>query len=151
MSRVLARTGELALVAGLLAGGLALPPALLAGAVVSDATHTFNNLSVPQLAAIPQRSAILASDGSVIAYYYPDHIYRDPVSYNQIAPVMREAIVAIEDSRYYHHGAIDPQGTMRAVVTDLTGGRIQGGSTIAQQYVKNALLLTAADSAEQRA
>ena len=151
MSRVLARTGELALVAGLLAGGLALPPALLAGAVVSDATHTFNNLSVPQLAAIPQRSSILASDGSVIAYYYPDHIYRDPVSYHQIAPVMREAIVAIEDSRYYHHGAIDPQGTMRAVVTDLTGGRIQGGSTIAQQYVKNALLLTAADSAEQRA
>ena len=137
--------------AGLLAGGLALPPALLAGNVVGDAADTFNSLQVPQLAAIPQRSAILASDGSVIAYYYPDHIYRDPVSYSQIAPAMREAIVAIEDSRYYHHGAIDPQGTLRAIVTDLTGGQIQGGSTIAQQFVKNALLLTAADSAGQRA
>ncbi len=40
---------------------------------------------------------------------------------------------------------------MRAVATDLTGGQVQGGSTLAQQYVKNALLLTAADSAEQRA
>ena len=137
--------------AGLLAGGLALTPALLAGSAVRDAAQTFNNLQVPQLGAIPQRSAILASDGSVIAYYYPDHIYRDPVSYSQIAPTMREAIVAIEDSRYYHHGAIDLQGTMRAIVTDLTGGQIQGGSTIAQQYVKNALLLTAAGSAEQRA
>lgn len=143
--------GELTLVAGLLAAGLALPPTLLAGTAVRDATQTFDSLSVPQLAEIPTRSAILASDGSVIAYYYPDHIYRDPVSYGQIAPSMREAIVAIEDSRYYQHGAIDPQGTMRAVVTDLAGGQIQGGSTIAQQYVKNALLLTAADSAEQRA
>jgi membrane peptidoglycan carboxypeptidase len=151
VSRVLARTGELAAVAGLLAAGLALPPALLEGNIVRDAAQTFNSLSVPQLAAIPSRSVILASDGSVIAYYYPNHIYRDPVSYSQIAPSMREAIVAIEDSRYYHHGAIDPQGTMRAVVTDLTGGQIQGGSTIAQQYVKNALLLTAADNAEQRA
>jgi membrane peptidoglycan carboxypeptidase len=136
---------------GLLAGGLLLPPALLAGTAVRDAAQTFDSLSVPRLAAIPSRSAILASDGSVIAYYYPNHIYRHPVSYSQIAPSMREAIVAIEDSRYYHHGAIDPQGTMRAIVTDLTGGQIQGGSTIAQQYVKNALLLTAADSAEQRA
>jgi membrane peptidoglycan carboxypeptidase len=138
-------------VAGLLAGGLALPPVLLAGTVVRDAAQTFNSLSVPQMTAIPARSTILASDGSVIAYYYPDHIYRDPVSYRQIAPSMREAIVAIEDSRYYHHGAIDLQGTMRAIVTDLTGGQIQGGSTIAQQYVKNALLLSAADSADQRA
>ena len=136
---------------GLLAAGLALPPTLLAGTAVRDAAQTFDSLSVPQLTAIPSRSAILASDGSVIAYYYPDHIYRDPVRYSQIAPSMREAIVAIEDSRYYHHGAIDLQGTMRAIVTDLTGGQIQGGSTIAQQYVKNALLLTAADSAEQRA
>ena len=64
---------------------------------------------------------------------------------------MREAIVAIEDSRFYQHGAIDVRGTMRAIVTDLTGGQVEGGSTLAQQYVKNALLLTAADSAEQQA
>jgi membrane peptidoglycan carboxypeptidase len=64
---------------------------------------------------------------------------------------MREAIMAIEDSRYYQHGALDIRGTLRAVATDLTGGQVQGGSTLAQQYVKNALLLSAADSAEQRA
>ena len=86
MPRVVARIGELAVAAGLLAAGLALPPALLAGSAVRDAAQTFDSLSVPQLTAIPSRSAILASDGSVIAYYYPDHIYRDPVSYSQIAP-----------------------------------------------------------------
>ncbi len=64
---------------------------------------------------------------------------------------MREAIVAIEDSRFYLHGAIDIRGTMRALALDLMSGQVQGGSTIAQQYVKNALLLTAEDSAQQHA
>jgi membrane peptidoglycan carboxypeptidase len=151
VSRTLARIGELAIVAGLLAGGLAVPLVGLAGTAVRNAARTFDDLSVPQLGALPTRSAILASDGTLIAYYYPNHIYRVPVSYSQIAPSMRKAIVAIEDSRFYQHGAIDPQGTLRAIVTDLSGGRVQGGSTLAQQYVKNALLLTAADSTQQRA
>jgi len=149
--RVVAAIAELAVAAGLVTAGLALPVVGLAGTAVRDAAETFNALPVPVLSTLPARSEIVASDGSLIAYYYPNHIYRVPVSYDQIAPSMRAAIVAIEDARYYHHGAIDLQGTVRAVVTDLTGGQVQGGSTIAQQYVKNALLLTAADSAEQRA
>jgi membrane peptidoglycan carboxypeptidase len=149
--RVLARTAELAVAAGVLAGAMALTVVGLAGTAARDAAETFNDLSVPTPSVLPSRSEILASDGSLIAYYYPGDIYRLPVSYQEIAPSMRHAIVAIEDYRYFRHGAIDVQGTLRAIVADLTGGQVQGGSTIAQQYVKNALLLTAEDSAEQRA
>jgi membrane peptidoglycan carboxypeptidase len=141
----------LSLVGGLLAGVLALPVAGLAGIATRDAAQTFNDLSVPALSRLPTRSEILDSEGNLIAYYYPNHIYRVPVSYNQIAPVMRQAIVAIEDSRYYKHGALDIRGTLRAVMTDSSGGQVQGGSTLAQQYVKNALLLTALTPAQQAA
>jgi membrane peptidoglycan carboxypeptidase len=151
VSRVLARTAELALIAGLLVGGMTLTVAGLAGTAVRDTAETFIDLPVPTLAALPTRSEILTSDGSLIAYYYPGDIDRLPVSYNEIAPPMRQAIVAIEDYRYYQHGALDVQGTLRAIVADLAGGQVQGGSTLAQQYVKNALLLTAVDAAEQRA
>ena len=77
--------------------------------------NTFNTLKVPSLGQIPSRSEILDFNGRLIAYYYPDDIYRIPVSYNQIAPVMRNAIVAIEDSRFYQDGAFDLRGTFRAM------------------------------------
>jgi membrane peptidoglycan carboxypeptidase len=141
----------LSVAAGLLAGGMALTLTAMAGIATRDAVQTFDNLPVPNVSQLPARSEILDASGRLIAYYYPNHIYRVPVSYSQIAPSMREAIVAIEDSRFYQHGAIDVRGTMRAIVTDLTGGQVEGGSTLAQQYVKNALLLTASDSAEQQA
>ncbi len=53
--------------------------------------------------------------------------------------------MAIEDSRYYQHGAIDLKGTIRAFVNDVEHKPIQGGSTIAQQYVKNVLILSSAN------
>lgn len=149
--RVLARTAELAIVAGVLSAGMVLTVVGMAGTVARDTAETFNNLSVPTPSVVPSRSEILASDGSLIAYYYPADRDRLPVSYQQIAPSMRHAIVAIEDYRYYQHGALDVQGTVRAIVADLAGGQDQGGSTLAQQYVKNALLLTAVDGAERRA
>ncbi len=149
--RVISAIAALAVVSGLLVAGLVLPVAGMAGMATRDAAETFNDLSVPTLAELPTRSVILNSSGGLIAYYYPNHIYRVPVSYNQIAPSMRNAIVAIEDSRFYQHGALDIRGTLRAITTDLAGGQVQGGSTLAQQYVKNALVLTAIDSAEQHA
>lgn len=141
----------LTLAAGLLAAGMALPVAGIAGLATKDAAQTFNNLKVPALSTLPTRSEILDSHGRLIAYYYPNHVYRVPVPYSKIAPVMRQAIVAIEDSRYYQHGALDIRGTLRAIATDSAGGQVQGGSTLAQQYVKNALVLTAVTPAEQKA
>ncbi len=148
---VLAALAALSVATGVIVAAVALPVAGMVGIAARDAAETFNGLPVPALSTLPTRSEILDANGGLIAYYYPNHIYRVAVTYSQIAPVMRNAIVAIEDSRYYQHGALDIRGTLRAIATDLTGGQVQGGSTIAQQYVKNALLLTAADSAAQRA
>jgi membrane peptidoglycan carboxypeptidase len=138
-------------VAGLLLGGIILPLAGVVGVASRDAASTFNNLPVPALGQLPSRSEILDAQGGLIAYYYPNQIDRVPVTYGQIAPVMRNAIIAIEDSRFYLHGALDPRGTLRALTSDLAGSQVQGGSTIAQQYVKNALILTAATNRQRQA
>ena len=58
-----------------------------------------------------------------------------------ISPWAKHAIVAIEDKRFYQHRAIDLRGMARAVWADVTHhGTVQGGSTITQQFVKNAYL-----------
>jgi membrane peptidoglycan carboxypeptidase len=129
--------------AGLLAGAAALPAVGIAGVVVRDATKTFNDLPVKGLGQVPSRSELLDSQGRVLATYYPRDIFRIPVTWSQVAPVMRSAIVAIEDYRFWQHGAFDLHGTLRALVSTLTGSQVQGGSDLAQQYVKNACILTA--------
>jgi penicillin-binding protein 1A len=59
---------------------------------------------------------------------------------DQIAPIMKESVVAIEDQRFYEHRGVDFQGIGRAIWADLTSGSAaQGASTITQQFVKNAL------------
>jgi len=148
--RVAGAIAGLSVVCGLLVGAIALPLVGGAGMAAREAADTFNNLQVPALSELPSRSEILDSHGKLITYYYPNHIYRVPVSYSQISPDMRDAIVSIEDSRFYQHGALDIRGSARALVTDFMGGQVQGGSTLAQQYVKNALVLTAANPAQQR-
>jgi membrane peptidoglycan carboxypeptidase len=137
--------------AGLLLGAILIPVVGVIGVATKKAATTFNTLSVPSLGQLPSRSEMLDSSGHLIAYYYPNDIDRVPVSYNQIAPVMRNAIVAIEDARFYDHGAFDVRGTVRALVNDLQNTAVQGGSTLAQQYVKNALILTASTPQEKQA
>jgi len=61
---------------------------------------------------------------------------RVPVSLSQVPPVVVKAVLDTEDHSYYHHGALDPVGILRAAYDDLRGEPLQGGSTIAQQYVK---------------
>ncbi len=63
------------------------------------------------------------------------------VTYDQIPPVMREAVLAAEDHDFFQHGGVDPMGIARAAISDLRGSGVrQGGSTITQQYVKQAYL-----------
>ena len=132
-----------AAVAGLLAGGLAVPAVGAVGLVTRNQTSKFNNMKAGAIGQLPVRSEILDSKGRLLAYFYPRGIDREPVTFSQISPIMRKAIVAIEDSRFYQHGAIDVRGTLRAIVYDLEHKQVQGGSTLTQQYVKNALILTA--------
>jgi membrane peptidoglycan carboxypeptidase len=141
----------LSLAAGLLVAVAALPVVGVAGIAVKNAAQTFNDLPVAGLGQVPSRTEILDRSGNLLATYYPRHIYRDPVRWGQIAPVMRNAIVAIEDYRFWQHGAFDFHGTLRAIYSDLSGNQVQGGSDLAQQYVKNACILTAKTKADAQA
>jgi penicillin-binding protein 1A len=95
------------------------------------------NLNSLRPVGIGQNSFVYAADGSVLGAI-PAERNRTPVSWSQISSWMPKATVAIEDRRFYQHGAIDFQGTMRALIADLkAGGAVQGGSTITQQLVRN--------------
>jgi membrane peptidoglycan carboxypeptidase len=147
-SKTLALLVAVSLGAGLLSATVALPVVGVVGVVAKDTATTFNDLPVAHLGLLPARSELLDTSGRVIAYYYPRNIYRVPVTYHEIAPVMRNAIVSIEDERFWQHGALDLRGMIRAVTTTLSGTGTQGGSDLAQQFVKNACLLTATTSAQ---
>jgi penicillin-binding protein 1A len=61
------------------------------------------------------------------------------VGSDEIAPIMRQAIVAVEDKRFYEHNGVDLKGILRALWEDIRSGKVvEGGSTITQQFVKNA-------------
>jgi penicillin-binding protein 1A len=65
---------------------------------------------------------------------------REPVSAEQVSPLVFEATVAVEDERFWSHNGVDPYGIVRAAVNDLIGGGTQGASTITQQLVRQTLL-----------
>ena len=125
---------------GILLAGLAFPLVgglgLAAKAGAEQFTTLPSDLDTPELS---NRSVVLASDGSVLATFYS--VNRVSVPMSQIPQELRDAVVAIEDSRFYQHKGVDYKGTLRAALTNLkSGGVAQGGSTLTQQYVKNALL-----------
>ena len=134
----------LALLTGGLVAALALP---VVGGVGVFTRNTIGNIAFtdlpPELQQPPlsQRSVILADDGSELATFYYEN--RQSIALAQVAPVMRNAIVAIEDSRFYQHHGVDPRGILRALVKDSSSGSAaQGASTITQQYVRQALVET---------
>ncbi len=133
----------LSAVAGVLAAALVVPAVATAGIALRNSARAFNSLPTPELGQLPVRSEILDRRGHVLAYYYGRGVDRVPVPFRAIAPVMRRAIVAIEDNRFWHHGAIDFVGTLRALVNNLEHKPVQGGSTLTQQYVKNVEILSA--------
>src|SRR5262245_33523825 len=65
---------------------------------------------------------------------------RHDVSLDQIAPDLRNAVIAIEDHRFYHHFGIDPIGLGRALWRDTRGERLEGGSTLTQQLARTLFL-----------
>lgn len=82
---------------------------------------------------------VKAADGSVIARY--GEMMGDAVSVKDLPPHLIEAVLAIEDRRFYSHFGVDPIGLIRAVfVNAVEGNVVQGGSTITQQLAKNLFL-----------
>ncbi len=83
------------------------------------------------------------------SYLYDDHwrpigIFAAPNNevidnYGQLGPSMRDAVISVEDKRFWSDPGVDIRGIARALMADVTGSARQGASTIAQQFVKNAL------------
>jgi len=122
-------------VVGLLGAGLVMPAVGATGAAARQGVHAFDSLPGDfTQTPLSQQSRILADDGTLISTPYEEN--RVIVSLSRIAPVMRQAQIAIEDSRFYEHGGIDPLGVGRAFISNLGGGSTQGASTLTQQYVK---------------
>ncbi|MFG1606113.1 transglycosylase domain-containing protein [Actinoplanes sp. NPDC049265] len=135
--RVLARLGGLLLLVTALAVAAAVPVGLVARAVARA-----RRPALPQQVLDPvtdQVTRVYAGDGrTLIATFYDED--RHDVALGTIAPVMRQAIVAAEDVRFFEHGGVDVRGVLRALVADAGSGRAgQGASTLTMQLVRNAL------------
>jgi membrane peptidoglycan carboxypeptidase len=87
-----------------------------------------------------QVSTILASDGSELAKIVPPEGNRVDVNIDQIPVHVRNAVMAAEDRDFYSNPGFSFSGFARAAKNNIFGGDTQGGSTITQQYVKNALV-----------
>src|SRR5918993_3949664 len=135
-SQVLVKLALTIVVAGALLAGLLLPWVGGTGLVARNSASLLDALPVELTDKTPAgNSQVLAADGSLITNLYENN--RTPVTAEQISPIMKQALVDIEDSRFYDHNGLDVQGTVRALVKNVAAGAVtEGGSTITQQLVK---------------
>ncbi|MCM2413257.1 transglycosylase domain-containing protein [Streptomyces sp. RKAG290] len=134
-----------AALSGVVLAGIALPAAGALGLAAKGTVDGFDeipaNLKTPPLS---QRTTILDNQGGQIATVYSRD--RTVVPLKSISPYMQKAIIAIEDARFYQHGAVDLKGILRAMNRNVqSGGTAQGASTLTQQYVKNVFVEEAGD------
>ncbi|APF41378.1 transglycosylase domain-containing protein [Neomicrococcus aestuarii] len=128
---------------GVLAAGLLIPGAMVAGNAATAGIEAFENLPA-ELSESPlaEPSKVLDKDGTVLATFYAEN--RVPVTIDKISQNMKDAIVSIEDERFFEHTGVDPRGIARALINNLTSSSTQGASTLTQQFVNNVLINDAA-------
>lgn len=89
-----------------------------------------------------QMVQVRSADGAVLVSVGPS--YGEWLAFDEIPETMVDAMIAVEDRRFYSHPGVDPIGTARAVVVNIQrGGSAQGGSTITQQLARNIFLTSA--------
>jgi membrane peptidoglycan carboxypeptidase len=100
--------------------------------------YALSDVPRPEALPLPQVATIQYSDGSVMARIGTED--RTIVPLAQVPEPVRWDVLAAEDRNFYSEPGFSVKGTLRAAVSDITGGDTQGGSGITQQYVKNAYL-----------
>lgn len=136
-------------VGGVLSAGFATPFVGVTAALTKASAELFEELpSDFNIQQPSQISTLLASDGSEIAQFYAENRIVVPLS--EISVNMQNAIVAVEDQRFYQHQGVDPTGMVRALVSNNSGGSRQGASTLTQQYVRNTLIETGLKNDDHR-
>jgi membrane peptidoglycan carboxypeptidase len=124
---------------GVLAAGLLVPSVAVAAAGANTSVDIFDQLpSDLETSPMDEPSTIYSADGELIATFYAEN--RVPVTLDEVSQHMQDAIISIEDTRYYEHNGVDLQGIMRAAASNLAGGSLQGASTLTMQYVNNVLI-----------
>ena len=129
--------------------GLA-PVVGISGTAVNRVNSTMqSNLAELTDGSAPGVTTITDKNGDPMAWIFTQRRYE--VAPDEISQAAKDALVAIEDRRFYEHEGVDMQGFARAIVANvLAGGVAEGASTINQQYVKNYLLLVAAENPEEQ-
>jgi penicillin-binding protein 1A len=128
---------RLALIAIAVVAGVTV--ASLAGAALTGRALIFGSCDLNSLrpVSLGSNSFLYAGDGSLLGVV-ASKTNRQPLRLDRMSPWLPKATVAIEDARFWQHGALDYQGIARALVENAAAGRIvQGGSTITQQLVRN--------------
>jgi penicillin-binding protein 1A len=129
-----------------LASGLAVPLQLLTLGLIAAAV--FVNVTLPELPDVEkglrnvefeQPLRVYSADGALMAQFGVER--RQPVKYAELPPLLVQAFLATEDSRFFEHGGIDATGMARALLSYAsTGIKAQGGSTITMQLTRNFFL-----------
>ncbi|MGH9189328.1 MAG: transglycosylase domain-containing protein [Acidimicrobiales bacterium] len=145
---LLSRLGRWLLLVVVGGGGLAVGLALLSGQArdfLTAGTVGNDDRASVRLAALPARSVVYATDGSVLDLLHAEE-NRVPITLSRVPPHVVRAVLDAEDERFFDHGALDPRALGRAVVANVSAGEVsEGGSTITQQLVKTELLSSRQD------
>jgi membrane peptidoglycan carboxypeptidase len=149
-SGVLGFVGMSAL-AGILVTAAVTPALAVTGMAANNGINMFENLpAYLEVGELSEKTDIYAtrSDGStaLLASFFDEN--REEVAWDAISQYAKDAAVAGEDPRFYEHGGVDIQGTLRGAVSTVTGRDVQGGSSITQQYVKNVLINNGVNQAQ---
>ena len=139
-----------AAVLGVVAAGLAIPFAGVAGIAAKETAEKMDSLPKAfEVDDMSQTTKIVDRKGNLITTLYDQNRVYRPL--DQISSNMTKALLAIEDYRFYQHGAMDLKGTLRALITNQASDSVQGGSSITQQLVKTTLVYSAKTEAERKA
>ncbi|WP_454084347.1 transglycosylase domain-containing protein [Georgenia sp. Marseille-Q6866] len=126
----------IAVAGGVLTAGLLLPAVGSVGAVGNATTDLFSDIPTElEIDEPSEQSVMYDAKGNEMAVFFAEN--RVVVGFDDISQHVKDAVVAIEDHRFYDHGGVDPEGIMRAVARNVGGGELEGASTLTQQYVKN--------------
>jgi penicillin-binding protein 1A len=121
---------------GVLVTGLAIAAIAVVGWIVSVATSG-PSLDTRKPINLGATSRVYAADGQRLGFIQAD-VLRLPIPSTQIPENIKNATVAVEDRRFYHHRGVDFEGVVRAAIKNLeSGDEVQGGSTLTMQLVRN--------------
>ncbi|WP_354182895.1 transglycosylase domain-containing protein [Arthrobacter sp. UYP6] len=124
---------------GALVAGIFVPAAAVGATGANIVFDSLENLPDElETGPLDEGSKIYSADGALLATFYAEN--RIPVTLDKISPSMQDAIIAIEDNRFYEHGGVDAKGVARALASNLAKDSTQGASTLTMQYVNNVLI-----------